>query len=109
MSTADTQSAVASGIELPAVTLDGAPVLPLVALQNYEAIVKLTSEIFATDRITVTREFDPEIVGKEYWVVSVTTQGDVPELLAKDAQWHHRIWDVAPETASYYCLSLGCG
>jgi len=109
MSTADTQAAVASGIELPAVTLDGAPVSPTVALQNHEAILKLTAEIFSTDQIAFTHELDPEIVGKEYLVISVKTQGEMPELLAKESEWHHRIWDVAAETASYYCLSLDLG
>ena len=78
-------------------------------MRNHEAILKLTSEVFSTDQIVVTHELDPEIVGKEYLVVSVKTQGEMPELLAKDSQWHHRIWDVAPETASYYCLSLDLG
>lgn len=109
MSTAATQSAVVNGIELPTVTLNGDLVPPAVALQNYEAILKLTTNIFSTDQITVTHELDPEIVGKEYRVVSVKTRGEIPELLAKDSEWHHRIWDVAPETASSYCLSLDLG
>jgi hypothetical protein len=94
---------------LPAVTLDGAPVSPDAASRNHEAILKLTAEIFASDKIVVTNECDPEIAGKEYLVVSVHTQGEISELVAKNCQWHHRIWDVAPETASFYCLSLDLG
>jgi hypothetical protein len=92
---------------LPATTLNGEPVSPSVAVQDCQAILQLTAEIFASNHVTVACEFDPEIVGKEYWVVSVKTQGELPDLLAKDSDWHHRIWEVAPETASYYCLSLG--
>jgi hypothetical protein len=109
MSTAPAQTGTNPTIKLPFATWDGDPISPTVALRDYEAILKLTAETFSTDRVSITREFDPEIAGKEYWVVSVKTQGEVPELLARDTQWHQRKWDVAPETACYYCLALDLG
>src|SRR5688500_18261611 len=109
MSTVTAHAGGLPAIKLPTATLDGAPVSPPAAARNYDAVLKLTSEIFSSDHITVTHELDPEIVGKEYLVVSVKTQGEMPDLLAKESQWHHRIWDLATETASFYCLSLDLG
>ncbi len=109
MSLASSQAAALAAIELPVTTLDGEPVTHAASLRDYQAILKLTAEVFASDQITVAHEFDPEIASKEYWVVSVKTQSELPDLLAKDSEWHHRIWEVAPETASAYCLSLDLG
>ena len=93
--------------ESPVVVLDGVAIAPPVVVRNHEAILRLTGEIFPASEIAVTEEVDAEIPGPEYFVVNVRTSGEIRALVAKDGEWHHRIWDVAPETASSYRLSLG--
>jgi hypothetical protein len=107
MSTVATSSNDSAADELPSVIVDSAAVAPPVVLRNHEAILKLTAEIFPGGEIAVTEELDAEIAGPEYFVVNVKTQGEIGILVAKDGEWHHRIWEVAPETASSYRLSLG--
>jgi hypothetical protein len=107
MSDATTSPAELTASESPVLILDSAVVAPPVVVRNHEAILRLTAEIFPAGEIAVTEEIDPEIPGPEYFVVNVRTSGEIRELVAKDGQWHHRIWDVAPETASSYRLSLG--
>jgi hypothetical protein len=106
MSTAADSSNEAASTELP-IVFDTDAVAPPVVLRNHEAILKLTAEIFPGAVIAVSVELDAEIPGPEYFVINVRTQGEIRELVAKDGEWHHRIWDVAPETASSYRLSLG--
>jgi hypothetical protein len=107
MSTAATSTGDVAATEMPIVNIDSGAIAPPVVLRNHEAILKLTAELFPGGEITVTEEVDPEIPGPEYFVINVRTNGEVPELVAKDGDWHHRIWDVAAETASSYRLSLG--
>jgi hypothetical protein len=84
----------------------GAHPTPAAASFNHEAVLNMTAEVFPGAKIELGTGTDPEVEGDEYYVVSVTTAGEVKELVAKDGQWHHRLWDVVPKTASFYRLLM---
>jgi hypothetical protein len=107
MSTGTASPADATASQSPIAILDGAAIAPPQVLRNHDAILRLTAEIFPRGEISVTEEVDAETPGPEYFVVNVKTSGEIQELVAKDGEWHHRLWDVAPQTASSYRLSLG--
>jgi hypothetical protein len=82
------------------------PIDPNQVARNHDAILKMTAELFPGAKIELGRSIDPETEGDEYFVVSVTTAGEIRELVEKDGLWHQRLWDVAPDAASNYRLLM---
>ncbi|HEY2412639.1 MAG TPA: hypothetical protein VGI40_10375 [Pirellulaceae bacterium] len=79
---------------------------PTRTLQNHKAILEMTAEVFPNANVSVLEESDPEIENDEHFAVSVRTPGTVDEVVALHGEWHRRLRQVAPETASFYCLLL---
>ena len=90
--------ASSAGVPLP-----GASAL---TLWNHDAVLLMTADVFPRGKIEIGTGIDPEIEGDEYVVVSVTTPGNVTELVARDGEWHRRLREVVGSRASSYRLDL---
>jgi len=73
---------------------------------DHDAVLKMTAVVFSGAKIEFGTGIDPEIEDDEFFVVTVTTTGSIDELLLRDRQWHHLLWEVAPATGSCYRLLM---
>jgi hypothetical protein len=80
---------------------------PTRVVRNHDEILRMTSQLFPEVTISLAVETDPEIDDDDYFVVSVTARGAFDDLAVAHRDWHRRLLELAPETATYYRLSLG--
>lgn len=73
--------------------------------EDLERVVGFTKEIFPGE-LEIREEDDPEIPGVGYVVLSVTAQGSVEEVVARNDRWHRELRGSSLRRPELFRLSI---